>query len=485
MKPRWFKKFRPYQYEAIAAIRMAFASGARLVAMNAPTGAGKSLIAVMSLPSNPDCIVACSTKQLQSQYAKSFNIPMVMGKQNYRCGRFMVTVDISPCGQGRPEPGCSCRYFEIRRACEVAPIACVNHALLAVEHFHHRRIIIDEAHKFGDNVISALTVLLSLNDLQFVGYPKQSREWKLQAATTAAKMRNMSSDAISSANWARIERSLLSLPEDFIIHRVNDTYALIPANAHLPINKMLSGKSVLAMSATISRSLLREEWGIEPDVYLEIPSPIQASRRPIFVIPIVSLRKESDISDWQRIVEFIAMVARQKAGRGLIHVTSIGQVHIVKSLICSYDDELSKRVIAAYGDSRAEALERYKTTPGSILLSPSFREGLDLAGDLGVWQVIAKVPWPDWAAPLVAQMSPQQYGAKAASSVIQACGRTTRKEDDFSTTYIPDASMLYLLDEHIDSFPRWFLESVRVLEREPFTRQARAVSEKINKHLRR
>ncbi len=187
MELPWFRDWRPYQAEAVIALRTALASGARAICLNAPTGSGKSLIAYAAIAERGGTI-ACYSRVLQSQYHSSFEIPVLFGKQNYRCTRFpMLTVDLTECAlTGVPEAGCSCPYFTARERAKFAPVHCINHALVVHERGIVRPVlIVDEAHRFPDAVRSAMSLRVSPKTIAALAVrtPVPSQDWLLEAST--------------------------------------------------------------------------------------------------------------------------------------------------------------------------------------------------------------------------------------------------------------------------------------------------------------
>lgn len=110
-----------------------------------------------------------------------------------------------------------------------------------------------------------------------------------------------------------------------------------------------------------------------------------------------------------------------------------------------------------------EAFSKYRSTPGAILVACGMQEGIDLVGELGTWQVIAKVPWPNLTDPAVAYHTardPEWLNWETARITMQAAGRICRTPTDFGVTVIPDSSFSRLLRESLHLFPQWFLDGI-------------------------
>jgi Helicase C-terminal domain len=68
-------------------------------------------------------------------------------------------------------------------------------------------------------------------------------------------------------------------------------------------------------------------------------------------------------------------------------------------------------------------------------------EGLDLHDDLSRFQVVVKVPYPNFTDPYIAarkRLDRDWYLWQTAMRLIQATGRSVRSQEDFAETYIVD-----------------------------------------------
>lgn len=84
--PEWVESFRDHQPEATERITDAYASGARVVFLDAPTGTGKTLIGdmVRRLVAPRNGLYVCTTIGLQEQVIRDFpNAALLKGRSNY------------------------------------------------------------------------------------------------------------------------------------------------------------------------------------------------------------------------------------------------------------------------------------------------------------------------------------------------------------------------------------------------------------------
>jgi len=100
---------------------------------------------------------------------------------------------------------------------------------------------------------------------------------------------------------------------------------------------------------------------------------------------------------------------------------------------------------------------------GAILVASGMYEGIDLVGDLGRFQIIAKIPWASLGNPAMKHLSvldPDYYLWDCMKTTIQACGRICRTPEDFGASYILDSSFRRLIRQGIGQCPEWFLEAL-------------------------
>ena len=103
-------------------------------------------------------------------------------------------------------------------------------------------------------------------------------------------------------------------------------------------------------------------------------------------------------------------------------------------------------------------------TPGTVLVSPSSHEGLDLYGDRSRFQVIAKLPYASLGDKRVKRRMENDkswYTLHTAQKLIQACGRSIRSDSDYAVTYILDAGFDGFYKRASRFFSPYFLESLR------------------------
>jgi Rad3-related DNA helicase len=117
------------------------------------------------------------------------------------------------------------------------------------------------------------------------------------------------------------------------------------------------------------------------------------------------------------------------------------------------------------GDKAAIYRQYRESDPGlgKVLVASGMYEGIDLAGDLGEWQCITKVPWPSLGNPAIrylAEQDPDWFNWETLRTVIQACGRVCRTPTDYGVTYILDGTFYRLAEDSLHQFPAWYLDGL-------------------------
>jgi len=97
------------------------------------------------------------------------------------------------------------------------------------------------------------------------------------------------------------------------------------------------------------------------------------------------------------------------------------------------------------------------------MVASGMYEGVDLAQDLGRWQLICQVPYPSLADALTvakSRINPNGYKRRAIRQLEQASGRISRGPDDFGATVILDEQFAGLYSHTREQFEPWFKEAV-------------------------
>jgi Rad3-related DNA helicase len=204
------------------------------------------------------------------------------------------------------------------------------------------------------------------------------------------------------------------------------------------------------MSATILDYIrMASDLGLNLNetAYIEIESPFPAENHKIFNLGWADFghcsteTKEEEEEFYRKTVEKIdAIIDLFPNDRGIIHATSYPVANFLKKF-----SKHAKGRLTFHGiKDRSQQLELHKHKEGSVLVSPSMTEGVDLKDELSRFQILIKVPFPDTSDDRIKQrmiVDPDSYPYLTAKTVIQSIGRSVRSEKDYAITFCLDERM--------------------------------------------
>lgn len=494
----------------------------KYVVLQAPTGSGKSPIAVAAAKAVNNAFVLTSNKILQDQYQKDFLTVMadLRGRSNYRCEKFSGhNCANSPC-RATPKERIECKkaqeceYHFALGAAKASKVTSLNFAaavafLNYTEYFKDQRdlMIIDEAHLIQDNLTNVIEFSINtdtLNKLMEVSTimkpdipkfetAKEYLDWlnalrafmtnQLENFETPSGMdmrtgNNISYDLIEGFN-AKLQKICLEVdadPENFVVEQrfVDTNQTIVDKISFKPIdiseyaNEMMFrfGKKTLMMSATIiNYEEFIKNLGIKPEeaVFIDLPSTFPKGNRPIIRNYIDSFNHANMEKSMPKIIQECRNVLKaHKDEKGIIHTHTYTTA---KAIYNALKFEFPGRLLFPENSFKQKEilLEHGASKDPTVLISPSMTEGVDLKDDLSRWQIIVKIPYPSLGDKIVKArmaLSAGWYGYKTALTIIQAYGRSTRTETDHSVTYILDANFEKLVNQQRKSLPLWFLQAI-------------------------
>lgn len=507
-----FATYREGQREAIDRVRASFEDGARFVVVEAPTGSGKSAIAVTLAREAKSAYILTIQKVLQDQYVRDFpDLAVMKGRSNYPCLVTNTHAAAAPCIVGKRFPACeACPYFTAKDVAMAASSVALNYAYYLAElnyggGFGERDLLIlDEAHNAEAALMAFAQVSLSEAELMRAGISRKlppplgdegyfdfvedllpelhdrTRQLELELAKVSS-FGAAATDLLRHKQWldARAVRMRMMIDSraydgaEWIVERRRteggDGVVFKPVEVAPFAEELLfkgTGK-VLLMSATILDvpTFLRG-IGIEPGTaaLVQVPSSFPAANRPLVLRPSARLTRHYLEKELPRLVAAVSEVAQAHAReKGVIHAHSYRIARAIETGLP--EDQRWRLVTHRNAADREVALTRHLSSPEpTILLSPSMTEGIDLGEDLARWQVLCKVPYPNLGDVQVkhrAERDPSWYDWRTCLSVVQAYGRSVRSRDDRATTYLLDADFPAFIRRHRSKLPEWFLEALR------------------------
>jgi len=495
--PSTTKTPRLTQAEAIRRVYAAFQSGKRFVVLEAPTGSGKTHLAVNLARIYGKTWICTLTKSLQTQYSsepdfRPFRLFELKGRAAYHCDRANDSCEYG--GQVfRKDNACNpCEYKLARDAAMLASISVCNyHSFLAVvtqferEFARRSLLVLDEVHELERVLMDAFSVEIRYGKLPLAPMedPPDSNDiaeywsWleryekELEAELEAGEASPRDSVAIerllrsvSSALWGRQK-------EKFVLERDSDRmgFALRPVTAAAFASAFYSrAERVLLMSGTILdfRTFCRTAGiPMSEAAYVTVPCTFPAKNRPV-VVGNLDMRMTAREQSWPKMVQALVKILDYHANeKGLLLTPSNAMLEYVQQRLATVmgRPDLAMRFVVAHGKNRDERLRFHLKSPQPTVLAASgMWEGVDLAEDASRFQIIPQLPRPQLSAQVRARMEldPAWYNYRTICRLIQGIGRSVRSDRDTAVTYILDGEFRRELARSNSLVPRWVKEAV-------------------------
>jgi Rad3-related DNA helicase len=221
----------------------------------------------------------------------------------------------------------------------------------------------------------------------------------------------------------------------------------------------------IIMSATIlDYTRVASDLGIDLKEahYIEIEPPFPAERHKIFNLGIADFgycqteTKQQKDEFYRQVVERIdSILDLFPEERGIIHATTYEITSYLK-----HNSKHCNRLTFHGSKDRSQKLEEHKQKKGSVLVSPSMTEGVDLKGEFSKFQILIKVPFPDLSDERIKKrkaVDPASYNFRTANTIIQSIGRSVRSEKDECITFT--------LDSRFGGFCQWNYKMMKLFNR--------------------
>lgn len=468
------------------------------IIIDAPTGVGKSGIAIAAMLHLGSGYLVTANKALQNQYVNEFSwLSDLRGRSNYRCNTYEgFDCKNSPCQKSKDSrKECSqegsCDYGKAKyNALEESQFSLMNmHTLVSYGIYARnsikprRSLIIDEAHSFPEVIASSVGLSLRLKSLKQLGIkyipvyenPTFYRSW-LTDILKSIQEEEIELEDDDSQLEEKIKYILTQLDSDNLaldFERDNVDATVITALKLYPVRVeqyyqgiQQLGDIRIHLSATI---LAYETYcnmlGIESKnvAILRLGSPFPKEIRPIYVNHAVGgISAKTVHSLMPSIVNKVDYIMSHYSDyKGIIHGTTYA---ICNALYSGLSREARARVIFPKSSrEQQECLRRHAESTNSVLLSPSMTEGVDLKNDLSRFQILVKTPYPYLGDPVLQkrkEIYPGYYEMLTAITIMQSYGRSTRHESDWSHTFVLDENFKWFVKSNSKIFPAWFLEAI-------------------------
>ncbi len=460
--------------------------------LQAPTAFGKSAISKCIMNALKSVSVITPTNLLVEQFLAEFpDTPTLSRLDSYWCEEWK-----RPCPVTRAKLRNFCRGGVCPCSAEMSTAkyrrgpGIYNYHTYLAHRLNRDVLICDEAHNVIPQVRERLALTIWQHDYKYprsMYSPEQMGQWI--ASLPANRQRHKKIQLLAEAVRYKVPKYIVQRttqefngkgtirgqPED------RDCLKLLPVDISdaPPIFWPQEVKKIVLLSATIGPKDV-EALGLGGKgrrvCYIKCASPIPAEQRPIVPICSVSVNRERMDEATNELAIEIEKIAEHHIGeKGVIHAT-YQLAALLRSRFGASGEFGSgngegassghSRYLFHTRENRADIYQRFRDAPpehGTILVASGLYEGIDLPGDLGRWQVLAKIPWMSLGNPAIrhlADLDPEWYLWECAKTTIQACGRICRTPEDYGATYILDRSFWRLYKEAKHMLPDWFLEAI-------------------------
>jgi ATP-dependent DNA helicase DinG len=201
----------------------------------------------------------------------------------------------------------------------------------------------------------------------------------------------LAADDPGSVSWCELRERSVAL-------RSSPVDVSEPTRRHLLDRK----RAVVLTSATLavesSFTYLRERLGVRAREEQALPSPFDFARQAVLYVP-RHLPDPAHPGFAEAAAEEVLALIRASRGRAFVLFTSFANLHAVRRRI----EGRSLFPLLVQGElPRSELLDRFRETPGAVLLaSSSFWQGVDVAGDQLSMVIIDKLPFASPNDPLI------------------------------------------------------------------------------------
>lgn len=226
---------------------------------------------------------------------------------------------------------------------------------------------------------------------------------------------------------------------------------------------------VLMMSATIlNANVMCNSLGIEKKdlAAKRLGSRFPVENRPIYYKPAVKVTGgKSQQHVWgPRLVDAVTEIVQKYSGqKGIIHTHNFA---IAQMIMDETDPGIGRRFLFQKNfPNKQEMLEVHARSQDTIIVAPAMHEGLDLSDDLSRFQIICKVPFPNFYEDkqLAARKDVDSlyYDWLTALKLVQSVGRSIRSATDWAHTYVIDEAFKWWYRDNQNMLPIWFKEAVK------------------------
>lgn len=479
---------------------------ANVIAVQAPTGFGKTGIGIAIGHLSGRTVIATATKILEDAYLReSPELTDIRGMQNYLClaardehRRYFLTgrrrgspihyLQSITCDHGycHVDVKCSlrdggCTYFDAQRTALHSARPLTNYAYWLGTRIHGRGfgsadvVIADEAHALVEQITGALRISIPKSSILH-RTPRNIPAWVEWAKARAAEegavdvegdqteveihhgRRTPASDRAS-----QDRRRLAGIDQSWTWEEGERAFNFEPITPARYLGALWTPPTKLVLlSATMTKATLRTA-GITPDLWIAQPSTFPVADRPVYVVKTCRVDYRMSNSDRQYWLDrHWAIISPRLDRKGVIHSGSYARQQEIAAFLDRCGVPIP--VFCPSGRELSGALDEFKRfSRPAILISPAVTTGVDLPGTECEYQILSKVPFPDARSGIAAARFKRIKGYKDSlimQTIVQAFGRGVRYLGDRCEGFIVDDHAYWFLKEKAEYAPDYFLDAV-------------------------
>lgn len=501
--------------------------GKQFMFLEAPTGAGKSVIAATLSRMYNSSYYLTIQKILQDQLSREFGeygdkgnfFIDLKGRNSYECtykldpklySKDVITrweSEQHNCAEGHCRISGKSKYDHCieKNICEyysqVDKAKNSNHTSMNFSSFLHQTcythrfkprelLILDEGHNIESQLMNFISLSISDKDIESVSKiptyntPQEYAEW-INDQDILNDLNNRLQIAINNTDPKKIDyyESLISKlklfltemenEEKWVVEHVNNKFGnsvkfkpiFVIKQAHDLLFKY--GVKTLIMSATIlNPNVMRRSLGIDKEKMaakrLDSKFPVE-NRRIHFIPSVKPTGGKNAMQSWKG--DMLSVVNdicdKHKGEKGIIHTHNF----YIAELLVEESKHKNRMLFQKNFLDKSKMLKEHEDSEDSIIVAPAMHEGLDLKNDLSRFQIVCKMPFPNFFEDkqLAArkEIDDNFYVWLTSLKLVQSVGRSIRSAEDWASTYIIDQSFGWWYNRYKSSMiPKWFSESV-------------------------
>ena len=472
-----------------------------------PAGFGKTLLAILTaFWGQTRTAYLTSTKGLQAQLMDDFGeieLKEIMGRGSYVCNEYPTFfTDSAPCTYGFQCPTRdSCQYFSRLAKVKDANLVSTNYSYWLHQHGYSDGmshlpsnippvtsgnpfglLILDEAHTAARWIESYKKVELDHKDLdRFESQADETWEWWQSHAThILPELTREESDLReevqgyagadvptalrSDYKWIRQLAAkvgkLSRARDEWVPEYEKGIMHFTPIDPRVHNQALfLNVPKILVMSAVMTPRAAKE-LGIPNPTWIQSNTQFDPARAPFIHVKTIRVDykwTEAMRIEWVATIDNILRTRRDR--KTIIHTGSYERAEIIRA-----NSRFSEDMLVNTPRNIIEVVNRFKrSSPGTILVSPSVTTGYDFPGkecEVIIW---GKVPWPFTNTPLAKarkELDETYSDWEAMKTLVQGAARGNRRESDTCEVIIVDDHWTHFWKDNKEFAPEWFHERV-------------------------